>query len=356
MSLDKPEPGARCRIAASVATVIHMPAPPLTHHEILGLVEPFARRGRHVDLAATDRVARRIAFKPVAHAAGGPGQPPLQETLQLESLGTGSFKLLRTVARPDGVKASLQASGDDPAAMLTRFEQVPLQQHFDSAAGHVIARSYQFAAFIGSKTDAANPSPPLLRHGEVQLDGLQLAFDISAVRGVSAEITLTPVTGQPLWLPQDLLAVLGWDWARLITKQALWTSRYRLRGDGARRTASAEQALVRATVHLSRVLAEPPSTFHTRHLAARWGVVARRSIPTLTALGMIGGVFLLPRLAPNQDPGVWLALHYAPIALLAVAFGLQELPQFEIPPLPRPLRRPDWREPATVGAATANVR
>jgi hypothetical protein len=30
-----------------------MSAPPLTHREILELVAPFARRGRHVDLAAS---------------------------------------------------------------------------------------------------------------------------------------------------------------------------------------------------------------------------------------------------------------------------------------------------------------
>jgi len=33
-------------------------APPLTHREIMALVALFARRGRHVDLAGTDRAAR----------------------------------------------------------------------------------------------------------------------------------------------------------------------------------------------------------------------------------------------------------------------------------------------------------
>jgi hypothetical protein len=52
----------------------------------------------------------------------------------------------------------------------------------------------------------------ILRQGEARLDGLQLAFDIPLVRGVSAEITLTPAPGESLALPQDLLAVIGWDW------------------------------------------------------------------------------------------------------------------------------------------------
>ena len=35
---------------------------PLTHHEILGLVEAFSRSGRQVDLTASDRAARRLVF------------------------------------------------------------------------------------------------------------------------------------------------------------------------------------------------------------------------------------------------------------------------------------------------------
>lgn len=316
-----------------------MPAPPLTHHEILGLVEPFSRAGRAVDLAASDRAARRIAFKPRLHA-----DPPLREDLQLESQGTGSFKLTRTLTHDSGARATLLASGDDAATLLAHLDSVPLQRHVDRAGGLVIARSYQFESFLRRGADPA-AARVILRQGEVQLDGLQLALTVPLVRGVSAEITLTPAPGDSLDLPQDLLAVIGWDWARLIRKKDAWTSRHRLRGDSLRRTAGAEQALRVATLHLQRVLAEPPAAFHDRHRLARWGVVLRRGIPTLTAVGMIGGVFLLPRLAPNQDPGVWLALHYAPIALLAVAFGLQELPQFEFPPLPRPLRAPGWRQP-----------
>ena len=45
---------------------------PLTHHEILRLIEPFTRRGRHVDLSATDRIERRIVFKPVVHGGEMP--------------------------------------------------------------------------------------------------------------------------------------------------------------------------------------------------------------------------------------------------------------------------------------------
>ena len=320
-----------------------MPAPPLTHHEILALVEPFARRGRPVDLAASDRSARRIVFKPLTHADAS-----LQEVLQLDSLVNGSFKLTRTLRRSDGLSATLVASGSQPEALLGAFDQVPLDRHFDAGSGVAVSRHYQFESFIGTSTPAA--SRVVLRRGEVQLDGLHLLLAVPVTRGVSAEITLTAAAGDALQLPQDLLAVIGWDWARLIEKRDHWTSRVRLRGDSVRRTAGAERALTRAAQHLQQVLAEPPAAFHDRHRWARFGVVLRRSIPSLTALGMIGGVALLPRLMPEQDPGIFLALHYAPIALLAVAFGLQELPQFEIPPWPRRLRANGWRQPQAQGA------
>jgi len=61
---------------------------PLTHHEILALVAPFARRGRRVDLAASDRVARRIAFRPVEHAARE-DVPAHRETLSLAQQAAG---------------------------------------------------------------------------------------------------------------------------------------------------------------------------------------------------------------------------------------------------------------------------
>jgi hypothetical protein len=70
---------------------------------------------------------------------------------------------------------------------------------------------------------------------------------------------------------------------------------------------------------------------------------------------MLGGTLLLPRIAPNVDPGIWMTLHYAPIAIIGVAFMLQELPRFEIPPLPRRLTQPRWRTPRTVPATEGSA-
>ena len=92
---------------------------PLTHHDIIELILPFTRRGRHVDLNLSQRQDRRLAFKPVDHAGGNadlPDLPDLRETLQLEGLASGSWRLTRTLTAPCGLQASVQALGRQPAA------------------------------------------------------------------------------------------------------------------------------------------------------------------------------------------------------------------------------------------------
>ena len=41
----------------------HPPSHPLSHHEILGWIEPFARRGLQADLAQSDRLAGKLLFR-----------------------------------------------------------------------------------------------------------------------------------------------------------------------------------------------------------------------------------------------------------------------------------------------------
>src|SRR5512145_905587 len=105
-----------------------MAAHPLTHHDILGLVAPFVRRGRHVDLPASDRMARRVAFRPVEHAAEASGRPPLVETLALEHPEPGWFELTRTLRLADGLQATLVTEGRTAAEVLERVEAVPLER------------------------------------------------------------------------------------------------------------------------------------------------------------------------------------------------------------------------------------
>ena len=63
-----------------------MNAPPLTHHDILALAEPFARRGRRVDLAASDRIARRVVFQEMQRISIG--MHSIYKSLSLQTLCT----------------------------------------------------------------------------------------------------------------------------------------------------------------------------------------------------------------------------------------------------------------------------
>lgn len=317
-----------------------MPTTPLSHHEILQLVEPFTRAGRQVDLAASDRSARRLVFRERHHADAAPDGQPLLESLVLDSLGTGTCRLTRTLTHPSGLQASVQAMGMQPAALLAWVDAVPLQRHFRCGPGFLLARDYQ----------ALGPSQAVLSRGQVRLsaddDGpvaaLALNLDVSRVRGVAADIVLT-APREPLLLPDDLLAVLGWHWTRLVGDRAGWKSKLRLRGSPERRTAAAEAALDHAAAHLARTLAEPPAAYHDRYWRARLGVVLRRAIPLLTPLLLVAVILLLPRFDTSQNPGLWLLLYHVPTLLIVLSFCVQELPTLKLPPWPRRSKAPTWR-------------
>ena len=84
-----------------------MSAHPLTHHEILGLIGPFTRRGRHLDLPASDRLARRLVFKPIEHTDPAIASPVLIESLQLEQPEDDTYRLTRTLSLPCGLQDTL---------------------------------------------------------------------------------------------------------------------------------------------------------------------------------------------------------------------------------------------------------
>lgn len=329
-----------------------MTAPPLTHHEIVGFVEPFTRAGRHVDLAASDRTARQLVFKPVMHDVAV-GQGAWREVLKLDLRDAARPVLERVLHHPAGLDARVESAGPDAGVLLAQVLAVPPQHHFDAGDGYLIARSYAIDAIdaiagAAPLADAPLADPPLrLMHGVVQVAGLRLDLRLKLphLRTVAGDLDLTPAPLDALDLPEDLLAVQGWDWARLVRTREGWTSKLRLRGNILRRSRTAEAALVQVARHLVRVFAAAPERFHERHVGARWGVVLRRAIPTLTIVFMVVAAALLPRFTPPDRAGVWMALHYLPIALLALAFSVQELACFEIPPLPRRLKVGRWLAP-----------
>lgn len=363
---------------------------PLTHHEILGLVGPFARRGRHVDLAATQRAERRLVFKAVDHPAAAGGLPALRESLVLENPHEGSYRLTRRVALPaPGVapwQATLHAEGEDPGVLLRQIETVPPQRHFTLGEGFVTAMSFRVdgwsrasrsvagngegaegAEGTGGVNDAEGAqggviaAPRLvLTEAAAQVGELTLNLRVPRVQGVAAEVEIAAVAPGALpVVPEDLLAVIGWDWAPLHARGGTWTSRIRLRGPEPRRSAAAEARLHRTVQHLAQVLAEPPASFHERFVGARWGVAFRRGIPLLTVAGLFAGIALMPPMDLEDASPLRMVIFHLPTLLLAAAFMMQELPRFEIPPWPRRLKTAAWTmaplEPSAPLAPLAEV-
>jgi hypothetical protein len=318
-----------------------VPAHPLTHHEILGLIEPFARRGRHPDLAASDRLERRLVFKPFEHRVGASADPggasagqALRETLELDSLEPGHFRLTRRLSLPDGLTASLVAEGADTAALLARIESVDTQRQFRIGAGFAIAQSHC--------VDAAGGEDLRLTGCVAQAAGVNVTLKIPSYGGVPAELTLDAPATETLNLPDDLLAVLGWDWSCLQRSGEGWKGGLALRRRESARSRHAEAQFERTIVHLARTLEEPPAQFHHRLRVARWSVMLRRAIPLLVCLAIIAAASGVSRLGLAQNSPIRMLIFNAPPLMLMLVFCLREMPRLEIPPLPRASTAPSW--------------
>ena len=333
-----------------------MAVAPLTHHEILSLIAPLVRRGRQVDLAASERAERRLKFKPVEHPDDGPGRPAMTEVLQLEHPHDGRFALTRLLSLRDapheGLQARLEGEGDDLEALLAAIEAVDLRQQFTLAPGLAVARCHRLDPGIGSSNKIGPSTPRILTSATAQAGGLTLAMRVPRVQGIPAEIELHAAPGERLDLPEDLLAVLGWSWTRLAQAKTGWTATMQLRSKGPERSRDAEAKLLRTVEHLAKTLAEPPRHFHERHLGARWVVVFRRLIPLLATLGMVAGAAYVPQLELAQDSVFRMPIFHLPPLLLAFFFTLRELPRIEFPPLPSASPAPAWRVGGTVVTET----
>ena len=179
---------------------------PLTHHEMIGLIAPFARTGRHVDLAASDRLLRRLVFQPVEHAAQVGGLPAVQDRLLLEQPSTDGYRLTRTLTLPDGLRATLCGEGADAGMLLAAVQAVPPARQLQRVAGHWVAFSHRVAPASGTL---------VLTQAATRLAGLDLQMQVSRVKGIAAELTLAAPPEVEFTLPEDLLAVLGLPWSRL---------------------------------------------------------------------------------------------------------------------------------------------
>ena len=320
--------------------------PPLTHHEILGLIEPFTRRGRHVDLTASNRLERRLVFKPIVHGDETPACAGAREILQLENPRPEFYRLVRRVTLGGGATATLTTDGKDPGELLARIETVPPERHFQVVADIPIARSYRLEAASGKPGDGAQPLPMALTSAEARIDRLIFSVKADTGTGYPAEIVLTPQPDAPPDvlddLPEDLLATLGWDWSVLRRRTTGWTGTLRAPRREPRRSRRIEIALEQVVPHLARTLAEPPRRFHERLARERWIVVLRRTMPLWVSVLLIAAAGGMTFVDLPQDSLIRMMILNLPPVMLVMVFSMREIPRFEIPPLPRPSEAPSW--------------
>lgn len=354
-------------------TAVRVPAPapaapassglaPLTHHEILALAEPFVRAGLAPDLAASDRAARRVAFRArEVEPAGLPELPPalaalpLSEAWQLDAAEPGELGVWRELAWPGGPGARLEgrcpdASPEALAELLASMLAVPPGQLFVHApaasAGGALGGLTQRLARAGRPGATTEPAL-VLKAAQAQVGGLTLRLSLSGVGGYPAEIELlraAPGTGPDPRLPHDLLAVLGRAWEPLTELSRGWVARVTVRGEEPRRSREARAHFSRALSHLAGTLAEPPGRFHERHRAARWAVVGRGLTPWLVGLGVVA-VALWARQRGGSSVLALLA-NVAPPLLMGLFFVRREMPRIALPRWPARLADDAWPVPA----------
>jgi hypothetical protein len=317
-----------------------MALPPLTHHDILGLIEPFTRRGRALDMAASDRIARRLVFKPIAIEGDSASSSELTDTLHFESLEDDWLVLARVLAHTSGLTASLKIEGQVADQLLVDINSIDARRLFRFGQAYAMATSYQLTP-ANAIQSASNTTPTIaLTRGLVRLDGLTLAVKMPAVKGYAAELELTSDT--TIDLPDDLLAVLGPDWACLSRTRSGWRGTLEVRGNEPTRSQHAADQLEAAGAHLALTLAQPPAKFHQRLKLARWRVAGRRSVPVLFLAGLMGAAMAVPHLGIAQDSALWMLIFNSPPLLLVFGLWLREIPSFALPRPPKRLTAASW--------------
>ena len=323
---------------ALLSWLLFMSQPPLTHHDILSIIAPFTRSGRQLDWSASDRAARCLRFKArqrprEAGAGAATSMPPrCNETLQLEHPDPDRYRLTRILTHPTGLVAQLESEGSDPGVLLEAIDAVPAERAFVSGPGFAIAQSHRLTA-----------GTLILTGAEARLGDVRLILSEPTRLGVRVGFELRAAAGEPLELPDDLLAVLGRDWSPLNGDADAWKGTLRLRGKDPLRSRRAEEALTAGALHLANTFAEPPARFHERRAAARWAVVLRRALPLLVCFGLIGAAAAVPRLHLAENSGLRMLIFNSPPILMMLFFCLRELPRIEVPPLPRRSRHARWR-------------
>lgn len=314
-------------------------AKPLSHHEILALMPPFTKAGRHADLAASQRANRRLAFKPIEHAPTDDAPIRLIETLHLDVPEAEPPTLVRQVQDDSGLVSTLTAKGADAARLLACIEAVPVRRQLVLHANVPVARSYVIEGMEAEKARV------IITAAKARVRGIDVDFKADRFVGHAVDLRLTGEAGTKLAIPEDLTAVIGWHWRPLREFVSLWRGSIRVRAKEPARTSDIERKIGQTIVHLVSTLERAPADFHPRHQKARWRVSFQRGIPL--GIGMLI-IVLTPAIQwidMADDSILRMLIFHAPPFMLAAMFMMREMPRIEIPPIPRPLTNRAWLVP-----------
>lgn len=380
-----------------------MPAPPLTHHDIIRIVAPLTKRGINVNLSACDRAARYIEFQ-----SQNSDVPDSRLTYSVQA-GRGNVMFItRIVAHSCGLVSTLSAVVSDIEAALAAFDTIPTSRQLDIGDNYVLALSYTLESV---KNAASDTSQLQLRFACARVSGLDIRIDTSTGAEMPADVrimmvrkpssflreTLADGRDSPLLhrsgyelvrlagnkhspsqqdgsskesvarsdsepsakpdparfqqtvnkLPEDLLAVLGPQWRPLVNQGDHWKGVLRKLGKGVQRTVRAEKFIHSALHHLSTTLSQPPAKFHDHFKQERWQVFVRRLKPVMVFVGILAMMpiswLLVSEGGVRMHP---LALGLTPLLMVGViALTTREIPIMEIPSRPAPLGADFWLPP-----------
>lgn len=315
---------------------------PLTHHEILSLVAPFARAERHVDLQASDRMERRLRFKPFVHQGAAEDHPALTEQLVLENPDEAEYRLTRTLTEPGGLTASLCAQGADPETLLRQISAVAPRWQFAHTPEVAVAFSYRIASSNGGLDRIETDAELALTEAVARLGTTWVRFDFKAVNGSRIPIRIQPTGDEIRQLPPDYLAVLGGAWHRLQPEGEGWRGNLFAPAREPRRTQDGERKVAETAAHLIATLTRSPVEFHPRYQGARWRVVLRNVSAMVGLVAAMAVAPLIVGLMPDNSMMTALAYFWFPALLLALPFAAARI-ELVPPAWPRTLPASAWQ-------------
>ncbi|TVR61906.1 MAG: hypothetical protein EA422_12025 [Gemmatimonadales bacterium] len=309
--------------------------PPLSHHEILTLVGPLARRGRRVDLDRSHRQERILVFDERTHPEVPGLHPELVESLTLKTPRPGSFHLIRTLETDGGPTARAELWTRSVEDAVKAMEALPPAHQFRRFEGG-------WAAFHHA---LAPENPPRILAAEAQVAGRRLEMGAGGAAGLPADLRIGSHPAGDADFPDDLLAVLGRGWRLMRRNQAGWKSTVQIPKREPRRSEEIEARFLRTANHLDRVFAASPEDFHRRFRRRRWTVLWWRSLWMQMGVLILAVSLILFR-SQTLEGSPWLRMwvQVAPVLLFVGTFfySSRDVPVMEIPPIPGPLPFSRW--------------